>query len=192
MAATIQIEPVSSTILGSNLVDLNVNVTDVTDLYAYQFDIAFDPFTVSAISVTEGSFLAGGGATLFVAGVIEFGAIRFTANTLLGPAPGVSGSGTLATIQFRGASVGISPITPENIILLDSASGDIPADVQSGSITVAGTGIPEPNSGLLLGSALSLGLLGRCRLVRHRLLIRRINSRRAAMRPLRGTAPPTN
>jgi hypothetical protein len=81
----------------------------------------------------------------------------FIGNTLLGPIQGVSGSGTLASIQFQPRSPGTTTITPLNILLLDSAARDISANVQTGSVTV----IPEPNSGLLLASVIGLGLVGR-------------------------------
>jgi general secretion pathway protein D len=150
-------------------VDLNVRITDVTDLYAYQFDIAFDPAIVFATGVSEGSFLSSGGATFFIAGTIGAGTITGTANTLVGPVPGVNGSGTLAMLRFQGLSAGTAAIALTNIVLLNSASGDISADVQNGSVTVlAGPpGIPEPSSALLVGSVIAVGFLGRYWLRRH-------------------------
>ena len=156
-AATIRIDPVSSTTSPGGAVDVNVSITDVTDLYAYQFDVTFNPVVVSAASVTEGSFLAAGGSTFFVPGSIDntLGTIAFTANTLLGPVPGVSGSGTLATLRLTGIRLGVSPLTLSNIVLLDSMSGDIAATVQNGSATV----VPEPGNltiVLLAGVALAI------------------------------------
>ena len=156
-ATIMHIDPVSTTILQGDTFDLNVQITDVTDLYAYQFDIAYNsPFSTS---VVEGSFLASGGATFFVSSL--GGVITSVANTLLGPVPGVSGSGTLATIRFTALFPGTSAIMPSNIILLNSALGDIPVEVQTGTVTVIPP-VPEPNSGLLLGSVIVLGLLGHC------------------------------
>jgi general secretion pathway protein D len=154
-AATIHIEPLSTFILIGESADLNVRITDVADLYAYQYDIAFNPATLSATSVTSGAFLSGGGDAFFIPGVIDntIGRIRLTADTLLGPVAGVSGSGTLATINFQSLSIGMSPITLFNVVLLDSSAGDISARVQNGSVI---TNTPEPNSGLSLAIVLGL------------------------------------
>ena len=51
---------------------LDVLVAESTDLYAFQFDIAFDPAIIQADAVLEGGFLsAGGQATFFMPGSID-------------------------------------------------------------------------------------------------------------------------
>lgn len=162
MAATIRIEPASIVAPVGSPVDLNVEVTDVTDLYAFQFDLAFDPAVLSATSITEGAFLSSGGGTVFIPGAIDnaLGTITFTAGTLLGSGPGVSGSGFLAEIQFEALSAGTSSISVSNVVLLDSASADITAVMEDGSVRIA---VPEPSSGLLLGFGLAAGVLIRYR-----------------------------
>jgi general secretion pathway protein D len=134
-------------------VSVDVRVIDVTDLYAYQFDVIFNPTILSAAPVTEGSFLAGGGGTLFIPGDIDnaAGTITLIANTLLGPVPGVNGSGSLTTLRFTGVGLGSSGVTISNALLLDSVGGDIATDIQNGSISVV---IPEPATGLLAALAL--------------------------------------
>ena len=159
-ATTIRIDPPSS--MGGT-VDVNVQIADVQDLYAWQFDIAFDGAFVHAASVTEGDFLAGAGSTFFIPGSIDnaAGTITFTANTLLGPVAGVSGTGTLAAIRFAGVGLGTSPVTLSNVVLLDSASSDIGAAIQNGSIRVVDVEdvvVPEPGSTAMLlmaGAALA-------------------------------------
>jgi hypothetical protein len=154
--ATVQIDPASSIFRSGEPFDLDVRITDVTDLYAYQFDIEFGPGLLQPVSVTEGGFLAAGGGTFFAPGNFDSGAITFTANTLLGPVPGVSGSGTLATIRFSPFFLGTRVITPTNVLLLNSALEEIPADVETGLVTI----IPEANSGFLFGSVIGLYLVG--------------------------------
>jgi hypothetical protein len=83
----LSIAPSSSTVgAGSNVV-LDVNIANVTDLFAFQFDFSFAPGTVSAASIVEGAFLAGGGTTAFIPGTIDNvgGTIAATADTLIGP-----------------------------------------------------------------------------------------------------------
>ena len=89
---TLSINPASSTVSAGNNVTLDVNISNITDLYAFQFDLSFDPGTVSAVSITEGSFLTGGGATFFLPGTIDNvgGTIASTADSLVGAIPGVN------------------------------------------------------------------------------------------------------
>jgi general secretion pathway protein D len=148
-AATIQIDPVSSaTSLGAT-VDVKVSISDVLDLYAYQFDLAFDPAVLSASMVSEGSFLAVGGGTFFVPGAIDnvAGTITFTVNTLLAPVPGVNGTGSLASIQFVGKVVGVSAVRLSNVLLINSTGADIAAVIENGSVAVV---VPEPSSAVFL------------------------------------------
>ena len=148
----VSVDPLSSSVsLGSNFT-LDINIANVTDLYAFQFDIGFGPSVLQAMGVLEGPFLATGGNTSFFPGFIDNGAgnITFIANTLLGPGPGVNGSGTLVILQFLASGVGISTIDISNLILLDSNLNQIDATTESGTVTVTSP-IPEPSGILTVG-----------------------------------------
>ncbi len=88
----------------------------------FQFDLSFDPTALQASSESEGSFLANGGGTYFVCGTIDNtgGSVAGTADTLVSAVPGVSGAGTLATVNFSTAADGSSTLSLSNVILLDS------------------------------------------------------------------------
>ena len=153
----VSVDPLSSSVsLGSNFT-LDVNIANVTDLYAFQFDIGFGPSVLQATNVVEGSFLPSGGFTFFIPGTIDnsAGAITFIADTLLGPGPGVNGSGTLVMLQFLASGVGTSAIDISNLILLDSNLNQIDASVEDGMVTVTSP-IPEPNGILIVAFALAL------------------------------------
>jgi len=157
--------PATNPVVGNSFT-VNVQVTGITDLYAFQFDLSFDPAILSAVSITEGPFLPGGGTTFFIPGTIDNigGHITFTADTLVGAIPGVTGSGTLATATFSVNTVGTSAVSPGNVILLDSSLGGITATIQNGSIsTVAPTvSIPtlsEWSLAVFVGLLISLALL---------------------------------
>jgi len=155
---TLSISPASSTVgAGSNVV-LDVNIANVTDLFAFQFDLSFAPGTVSAASIVEGAFLAGGGTTAFIPGTIDNvgGTIAATADTLIGPGPGVNGSGTLAVLTLTGLAPGTSSIDFSSVFLLDSNLTGINSSLQSGSVTVTSTAVPEPNTLVLLIAGMSL------------------------------------
>jgi len=140
-----------------SLFDVFVDISSVTDLYAFQFDISFDPAILSAASVTEGSFLNGGGLTFFISGTINniAGSITSIADTFLSPLPGVSGSGTLADLKFQALAVGTSSIGLSNVTLLNSTLSEIVFNLNNGSASVTSS-VPEPTTMLLLG----FGLVG--------------------------------
>jgi hypothetical protein len=151
---TLSIDPASSILsVGSN-VTLDVNIANVTDLYAFQFDLSFAPSLLSAVSIVEGTFLPGGGATFFIPGTIDNvgGTVALTADTLLGSGPGVDGSGTLAILTLTGLAPGTSAIDLSNVFLLDSNLNSIGASLQSGSVTITSptTPVSEPNTLVLL------------------------------------------
>jgi general secretion pathway protein D len=163
--AIVSIDPSSLNLPAGQTFSVDVSIPNVADLFAFQFDLGFDPTVLSATGITEGSFLSGGGATFFIPGTIDntLGTISFTANTLLGNVPGVTGRGILAIANFAALASGTSPVNLSNVIVLDSNLSDIPFSTAGGSVTVASsTAIPEPSSLLLFTSGLlSLGICGR-------------------------------
>jgi uncharacterized protein (TIGR03382 family) len=131
-----------------------VRITDVSDLYAYQFDLSFDAGPLELLSITEGPLLGTAGPTFFTAGTIDnsAGVATFTGNTLLGNIPGVSGSGEIASLMFRAASLGISRLTLGNITLLDSQGFAFQGfEVEPGEARVT----PEPGTAVLAAVALA-------------------------------------
>ena len=152
----VSISPSIGFVAPASTVLLDVRVTGVPDLFAFQFDIEFDPAVLSAGSNTEGSFLPGGGATFFIPGSVDniAGIISFTADTLTGFVPGVNGSGSLALIEFTAIASGASAVKLSNVVLLDSALNDIAAGTANGSVTVSA--VPEPGSCGLLCAGLGL------------------------------------
>jgi general secretion pathway protein D len=140
----LSIAPSSLTVqLGQN-VSLDVRITNVIDVYAVQFDVVFDPKILSAASITEGAFLPTGGTTFFIPGTIDniAGTITATADSLIGPIPGVTGTGTLATITFHALTPGTSAITLANVLLLDSTGTVIPVSLANGTVQVGATPVP--------------------------------------------------
>jgi hypothetical protein len=157
-SAVVSIDPTSSTIAVSGTASIDVDISGVTDLYGYQFDVLFGASTVSATSETEGGFLATGGTTFFIPGTIDNvgGSVTATADTLIGAISGVDGSGTLAVLTFTGLAPGMTSIDLANVFLLDSNFNSIDFTTQDASLTVKGgvTPAPEPSGLLLLGMGL--------------------------------------
>lgn len=136
---------------------LTVGASDVTDLYAYQFDVQFDPSLFRATGVSAGGFLSGAGETFFSGGDIDntAGTISFIFETLIGDMPGANGSGELVQISFEaiGPFGSRGDFTLANVVALDANLGSLDVAVTDGSV-----GIPEPSS--LAMAVLALGALG--------------------------------
>ena len=172
--AIISVQPsIANTTIGS-LVTLDVDIFGAADLYAYQFDLSYDPTLLSAVSVTNGLFVSSIAEGTFISGSIDNvgGMVSATADSKIGLVPGVSGSGTLAIFQFAAIGTGNSPISIPTlgVILLDSNLNDIPFTTSDGTVNVsATTGVPEPGSFALVllvlscAAALRLGSLRRKR-----------------------------
>lgn len=152
----VSIQPIASTVETGSVFALTVNISSVSDLFAFQFDLGFNPAILAAQSVTEGALLPSGGSTFFIPGTIDntAGTITLTLDSLFGPGPGVSGNGVLASVNFQALAIGASSVTLSNVVLLDSTLSEISFTTQGASVDA----VPEPSGLLLIGSAL-LGLI---------------------------------
>jgi hypothetical protein len=157
-ATTISLDPHPAAVQVGDSVEWQVHITGAADLYAFQFDVMFDPLRLRAQEVLEGDFLsADGAATFFLPGDIDntAGTVSFTANTLLGPGPGVTGDGLLVRLLFQAIGAGPSELQFGDVVLLDSALTQFDADTSSSAIDIsAPISVPEPGSALLFALGL--------------------------------------
>ena len=154
----VSIEPADQTVYYGETVNANIDIQNVTDLYAFDLDVYYNPALLSLVNVTEGAFLPTGGATDFfvVDDTSTPGAIYDIVDLLLTAVSGVSGSGTLAALQFQVVNgYGQTPITlapgssSAGSPLLDSNFNPIDATFNSGLVQT-----PEPATYGLVGSGL--------------------------------------
>ena len=113
-------------------VTLDIDVSSITNLYGYQFDIEYDPNVLEFVSLTDGFFLST--SPFCVDSSISPGLIKNVACTRLGTT-GVSGSGLLKKVSFKVLAEGASNIKLSNAKLVDVTSATIPAEVISGLIS---------------------------------------------------------
>jgi general secretion pathway protein D len=168
---------------------VDVDIANVTDLYAYQFDLTFNPSVLSAVSSSEGPFLATGGSTFFIQGTNDNvgGTVSATADSLLTAINGVNGSGELAVFTFDAIGAGTSAIGIQNETLVDSNLNVIADTTTGGSVTVRSgtTRAPEIDAASAT-SALTL-LLGGLLVLRGR----RENAADSPRRPTSAAAHPS-
>lgn len=124
---------------------VNVSIADVANLYGYGFKLYYDSAVMNGTEVVQGSFLKGGGQTLWL--MMSFTdhynsthGLVWADCSLTGTVPGVSGSGVLATIKFKSVNVAAScPLHLAEVALSDNHASRIPNEDVDGVVTV----VPE-------------------------------------------------
>ena len=118
---------------------LDISAENVFDLAGWQFDIAFDPAILEAISVSEGNFLKTGGTTFFQGGSID------NANGKIGglsaarlSTQGVTGTGVILQVRFKAKSGGETELVLQNFEFGAVTGEGIPAGPHQIRIAVQG------------------------------------------------------
>jgi len=154
--ATVRPDPLSLEIGAGSTGVVNILVEDVTDLYGFEFEITFDPTVLEVVDADPGKEGAQIGAGDFLSpdwlldntvdndsGTIAYALCQ------LSPSEPQSGDGVLATITWRGKTLGTSPIHFTYVKLGATGGVEIPASAEDGQIVVvsaepAPTGTPTP------------------------------------------------
>ena len=155
-AAVISVVPHAAEVAPGESFAVDISIADVSDLYGFQFSLDFSPGTLGVLHADEGAFFSTGGG--FFEGIIDnaSGKLDFVANTILGPGPGLSGGGVLATITFNALAAGNGEISVSDLLLLNSDLEDISVDsLDAAEVVVRGAPVDEPHILLLM----SLGVL---------------------------------
>ena len=140
-AATIFTDPlmVQTTDLGQTFV-VNVNVSNVVDLFGWQTGITFNPEVLECTGFYEGEFLnRSQETTLFMSHYEDMnntlGIVYYRGDCILGPVPGIDGSGQLAYATFKSIGIGVSDFHLTDVILVNSHVEQIMFEVKE-SFTV--------------------------------------------------------
>jgi hypothetical protein len=165
------VDPSSQTV--NNVGDtftVNISITNVFNLYAYQFKLYYNSTVMNGTQVEEGSFLKNSGQTFFLINNFtdqyDSGrGIVYVTCTLTGPLQGANGNGVLATITFKSLTTANSnPLHLAEVLLYDSNVSPIPYEVVDGTVTI----IPEFTSLIGLLTLIIASLLSA--LIRNKLL----------------------
>jgi hypothetical protein len=148
---TIQVAPSTLTEASGTTFTVNVTITNVTSLVEWEFGLYYDNTILTCTSVVEGPFLNQFDSTFFESTInnaynATYGWV-LAGSALSGAAPGVNGSGTLATITFQAQAAGYTTLhfssDPEVTLLLNSSNppfGEpIPFTAIDGAVNVTGT-----------------------------------------------------
>lgn len=106
-ATKLVVEPATSVVNYGDTFTININIIDVSDLYGWGGKLTWHAPLLECLSVTEGPFLTDWGTRVtfpvhsFNNGDMPGSSYVLFGSTSMGGVPGVSGSGTLATVTFQ-------------------------------------------------------------------------------------------
>ena len=136
-AVVMSINPPTQSVAAGNTFTVAVDVAGVVNLASYEFNVAFDDTLLDFVSVTNGTFLSSTGRSALCPGAItSAGSVRFGCVTFGTSIPGVSGSGTLATLTFTAVLPGTSELALPFASLSDPLAFDIVVSTVGGSVTI--------------------------------------------------------
>jgi hypothetical protein len=113
---------------------INVSISRVSDLYAWEFKLNWTSSILSVVNVTEGPFLKAGGTTSFSYNNALQGHVRVWC-TLSGNVSGVNGSGVLAKIQFHVTGSGESKLDLYETTLFNPSENSIANTLKGGEFS---------------------------------------------------------
>jgi hypothetical protein len=153
----VQLTPATQTIAVGQTTTVTLQVQNVTDLYGYQVEIAFDPAVVEVIDADPAKTGVQAALGSFLKPDFVF---RNEANNTLGtfvcavsqlaPSTAVSGSGTLLTLSFRGKADGVSSVRFTSLMLANMDGEVISTSQQNAQIEASSGVTPPPETGTLL------------------------------------------
>jgi hypothetical protein len=136
-STSIAVAPSFKEVIINTVFEVDLNVSDVTDLYLWVVTVEWNPSIIEFQGYTEGPFLKTGGNTTIMDAGVSPGKVNRLVCTILGPVSGVNGSGSLATFTFKAVSLGTTPISITFSDLLNSNGEHIAHDTHDGTVLVS-------------------------------------------------------
>ena len=127
------LDPTAPVTSVGSVVDVDITLSDVTNVYGTQMDLAFDPTIVQVVGgqLTPGTCPKGDFVPVNSANNTT-GVINYAASSL-NPTPACNG-GVVATITFECIAEGVSPVTFGSSIVTDPNGAPIVHDTQDGTV----------------------------------------------------------
>ena len=118
----------------------DIRAENITNLAGWQFDVAFDPAILEALTVTEGDFLKQESvSTFFQGGSINNGTGRITGlNGLRLSSSGATGSGSLLKVDFRAKGTGETQLRLQNLLFANTGGESIAVSPHETIIIIEG------------------------------------------------------
>ncbi|MFZ2411595.1 MAG: cohesin domain-containing protein [Candidatus Methanoperedens sp.] len=151
-AAKVSILPQTQDVTSGNNITISVLLDpEGSSIYGVQFSLIFDKTIVEAIRIDKGALLGSDGAsTIEGAKSIDNANGKITYSlSRSGTGTGMTTSGTLANVTFRGLNAGATAVTFANVVISDPNASEIPGTTTGGSVTVlqqTQTATPTPTS----------------------------------------------
>lgn len=114
---------------------IEIRISDVIDLYGWEFKLEWNPNLLDVFDVTEGPFLNQSGETFFTKRINNTEGSILVDCTLLGDIPGVNGSGILAYVEFHAENEGSCILDLHSTKLVNSLELLIPHTTNDGNVT---------------------------------------------------------
>jgi hypothetical protein len=135
-AATLALVPAQSHLGQGRHLSVKVRISGADDLFSAPFYVRYDPRHLRVIAVKQGDFLKRGGvSTAFLHKEKRHGTVMVGLSRL-GNKPGVSGSGTLATLTFITLGAGHTTISLSKHDLKDSQLAPAKVKVENATISI--------------------------------------------------------
>lgn len=108
--------------------NVSVQIVEAVNVYAWQVNMTFNPAVLECINATEGDFLKTQPETVFYVNINNNIGVVFPGTTTKGGYSGVTGHGTLVTIEFAVLTQGecLLNITQPNSLLLEVYPPPVP------------------------------------------------------------------
>lgn len=140
----LHVQPSSTTVDVGESFPINISITDVNQLAAWQLKLYYKNSILNGIFTFEGPFLKQGGSTFYWEVQLNnnYNATHGLAElicTIIGDTGGANGTGTLATIIFKSIGQGNTTLHLENTELVDASDNPIQHTTNDGNVQVIGT-----------------------------------------------------
>lgn len=145
----IYIEPINMTVISGELKSFDIYVSNVTDLYGVAFDISIPLSEIQVLDSwimdskeNEKNLLSRDKKDIILLKSIKQNENKIVVGvSRIGQVSGISGSGLILTVQFKGGNTGIYDVALQNIYLFDSKMKQISVDSENAKCKI--TVVPQ-------------------------------------------------